>query len=227
MRFGLTITAALGVVLLGGSVFAAVPAHASTAEAYVQSDVTEEFGVSCASASTCNTVTTGTEVFPFGRTGSTASSLGIYYKVVNGSAVNGVEFSTPTTGEVIIPAGQATENLSVPLLYSGLYGAAYDTFSIEITGTTTPITLENTTATGGIEGGNIPSDCSFTYEGGLSLALTCTGRPPTQVWYIAAQCGLVRGMPSGTAGSKVTGEGTSTISCGTTIEGDAVLNIES
>ena len=139
--------------------------------------------------------------------------------------MNGVDFSTPATGEVIIPAGQSVKNLSVPLLDSGRFDT-YVYFSVEITGTTTPITLENTTATGGFYGGNIPSDCSFTYEGGLSLALTCTARPPTQVWNIQALCGLVRGMPSGTPGTKVTGEGTSTVTCGSTIE-TASLGIDS
>ena len=213
--------------MVAGSFLAAVPAHATTAEAYVQSDVTEQYGVSCTSAATCNTITTGTEVFPFGRTGSTTSALGIYYKIVdNGGAVNGVDFSTPATGEVIIPAGQSTENLSVPLLDSGLFDT-YVYFTVEITGTTTPITLENTTATGGFYGGNIPSDCSFTWGGGLSLALGCTARPPTQVWNIEALCGFpLHGMFGGTAGTEVTGDGTSTVTCTSTIE-TASLDVDS
>lgn len=55
-------------------------------------------------------------------TNSRSTPLGIYCKIVdNGGAVNGVDFSTPATGEVIIPAGQSTENLSVPLLDSGVF----------------------------------------------------------------------------------------------------------
>jgi hypothetical protein len=226
MRFGLTLTAALGAVLVAGSVLAAVPAHASTAEAYVDSDLTAQFDQTCASASTCNAVAIGTEIFNFGRTGSTTSSLGIYYKVVNVTAVNGVDFSTPTTGEVIIPAGQSTKDLSVPLLDSGLFDA-YKYFSVEITGTTTPITLENTTATGGIEGGNIPSDCSFTYGGGLSLAMDCTARPPTQEWYLAVYCDEIHaGQPLWSDGNEVTGDGTSTATCPNTIEAET-LDIDS
>jgi hypothetical protein len=174
--------------------------------------------VTCASASTCNTITTGTEEIAFGRTGSTTSSLGIYFKVVNVTAVNGVDFSTPATGEEIIAAGQTTADLSIPLLDSGLFDA-YKYFSVEITGTTTPITISNSTATGGIEGGNVPSDCSFTYEGGLSLALSCTARPPTQVWNLEVYCGLfIHGIPTGVAGNEVTGDGTSTATCSKEIE---------
>lgn len=223
MRIGLT-TAALSAVLVAGSVLAAAPANAAAATAFVRSDVTTQYDVTCASASTCNTITTGTLNIAFGRTGSTTSSLGIYYQVVNVTAVNGVDFSTPATGEVVIAAGQTTANLSIPLLESVF--DAYKYFSVEITGTTTPITISNGTATGGMYGGNIPSDCSFTYEGGLSLALGCTGRPPTQVWNIRALCGLIHGMPNGVNGNEVTGDGTSTVTCSVTIE-SAILSVDS
>jgi hypothetical protein len=75
-------------------------------------------------------------------------------------------------------------------------------------------------------GGNIPSDCSFTYEGGLSLALGCTARPPTQVWNVEALCGLIHGMFGGTAGTEVTGGGTSTVTCTSVIE-TASLDVDS
>ena len=71
-----------------------------------------------------------------------------------------------------------------------------------------------TTATGAIEGGNIATDCSFTYGGGLTLSLGCTGRPATQVWYLDVYCGQTsHGLPSFTPGNEVTGEGTSTATC--------------
>jgi hypothetical protein len=225
MRIRLTLSAALGTVLVAGTVLAAAPANAAAATAFVRSDLKTQYNVTCASASTCNTITTATLNIAFGRTGSTTSSLGIFYKVVNVTAVNGVDFSTPATGEEIIPVGQTTVNLSIPLLHS-VFGA-YKYFSVEITGTTTPITISNSTATGGIEGGNIPSDCSFTWMGGLSLALSCTGRPATQVWNLEVYCSLfIHGMPSGVAGNQVTGDGTSTATCPNVIE-EGVLYIDS
>jgi len=225
MRIGLNLTAALSAVLLAGSVLAAAPANAAAATAFVRGDVKTQYYVNCTSASTCNTITTGTMNIAFGRTGSTASSLGIFYKVVNGTAVNGVDFSTPATGEEVIAVGQTTANLSIPLLDAGLFDATRS-FTVQITGTTTPITITNSTATGLIQGGNIPSDCSFTYEGGLSLALTCTGRPPTQAWYLRVLCGELHGGPNGVNGNEVTGEGTSTATCSVTIE-SSYLGIDS
>lgn len=217
MRIG-TLTAALSTVLVAGSVLAAAPAYAAAPTAFVRSDVTEQYNVTCTSASTCNTITTGTMVMAFGRTGSTTSSLGIFYKVVNGTAVNGVDFSTPATGEVVIAAGQTTANLSIPLLDAGLFDATRS-FTVVITGTTTPITISNSTGTGLIEGGNVASDCSFTFLSGMSLALSCTGRPATQEWNLRVLCGEIHGMPNGVGGNDVTGEGTSTVTCSVTIEG--------
>lgn len=225
MRFRLGLSAALGAVLAAGSILAAAPANAAAATAFVRSDVTEQYNVTCTSASTCNTITTGTIDIPFGRTGSTTSSLGIFYKVVNGDAVNGVDFSTPATGEEVIAAGQTTTDLLIPLLDSGLFDAV-KSFTVVITGTTKPITISNSTATGLLESGNIPSDCSFTWLGGLSLALGCTGRPATQMWHVRALCGEIHGMPNGVNGSEVTGEGTSTVTCAVTIEA-AILSVDS
>jgi hypothetical protein len=144
---------------------------------------------------------------------------------INGDAVNGVDFSTPATGEEVIAAGQTTANLSIPLLDAGLFGTTRS-FTVVITGTTTPITISNSTATGLIEPGNIPSDCSFTFLSGMSLAPNCTGRPATQVWNIRVLCGEIHGMPNGVNGNQVTGEGTSTVTCGVTIEA-AILSIDS
>jgi len=225
MRIGLNLTAALSGILVAGSVLVAAPANAAQATAFVRGDVTEQYNVTCTSASTCNTITTGTMDIAFGRTGSTSSSLGIFYKVVNGTAVNGVDFNTPATGEVVIAAGQTTADLLIPLLDAGLFGTTRS-FSVVITGTTTPIMISNSTGTGLIEGGNIPSDCSFTWLGGLSLALNCTGRPPTQVWNIRALCGFNHGVPNGVNGNNVTADGTSTVTCSVTIEA-AFLNIVS
>jgi hypothetical protein len=217
MRNGLTLTAALSAVLVAGSVLGAAPANAAGPTAFVRSGLGTQYNVTCLSASTCNTITTGTIDIAFGRTGSTTSSLGIFYKVVNGTAVDGVDFNTPATGEEVIAVGQTTANLSIPLLDDGLFDATRS-FTVVITGTTTPITISNSTGTGLIEPGNIPSDCSFTFLGGMSLALNCTGRPPAQVWYIRVLCGEIHGMPNGVDGNEVTGEGTSTVTCSVTIE---------
>jgi hypothetical protein len=212
MRFRLILPAALGAVLVASSVLATAPAHAATTYAFVQDSVGIQYQKTCASASTCNTITPGDVDVEFGRTGSTAHSLGIFYKIINGTAVNGIDFNTPATGEEIIAAGQVVGDLSVPLVYEGMFGTS-KSFTIQITGTSTPITIKQSTATGTIEGGNVPPDCSFTFLGGSSLAMDCTGRPATQAWHLQLGCGGLLGMGGGAGGNEVTGDGTSTATC--------------
>lgn len=101
------------------------------------------------SASTCNQIATGELDVFFERSGSTAQSLGVFYKIINGTAVNGVDFNTPTTGEVIIPAGQAEVYVSVPLVNEGMFGST-KSFTAKITSTSPSITISPSTATQGI-----------------------------------------------------------------------------
>jgi hypothetical protein len=217
MRRGFILSGIATVGLLAAGLIAAVsaPAYAAQNTVGVKGGAASDFGVSCTSASTCNQITTGAVDTYFQRTGSTASPLGVFYKIINGTAVDGRDFNIPATGEVIIPAGQTVTDMRIPTVYDGLYGAAVLSYGIQITGTTTPITISNGSTSSLIESGNIPSDCSFTWEGGLSLALTCTGRPATQVWYLRAGCTIVPGRAVN--GNQVTGEGTSTADCGTTV----------
>jgi hypothetical protein len=178
MRFKLTLTAALGAVLAAGSILAATPAHATQNTVGVKGGVGTDFGVSCTSASTCNTISTGLVDTYFIRTGSTASSLGVYYKIINGTAVNGVDFNTPVTGEAIIPAGLTYAFVEVPLVNEGYYGSSTKTFTSEITGTSSPINILISSTTDTIDGGNVPTDCSYTFLSDISQSLTCTSRPP-------------------------------------------------
>jgi hypothetical protein len=210
MRNGLTLSGIAAAGLLAAGLIAAAPAYAASATASVQDSGAPQYHVSCNSQSTCNTDTTGTLLIQFNRTGSTRQALGIFYKITNGTAVDGTDFNVPATGEVIIPAGQFNQDLSVPLVNEGLFGAT-KSFTIAITGTTSPITITQGTATATITGGNIPLDCSFTWISSSSQSLTCTQRPATQVWNFQVYCynGLIR-YPQG--GNQVTGEGTSTVS---------------
>jgi hypothetical protein len=85
----------------------------------------------------------------FGRTGTLAW-------------VDGTDFNTPVTGEAIIPAGQWVGNaLVIPLVNEGQFGTS-KSFTVEIAGTTSPITISPGTATATILGGTVPPDCSFT-----------------------------------------------------------------
>ena len=140
------------------------------------------------------------------------SPLGVYYKIINGTAVDGTDFNTPATGEVTIATNTNYAFLNVPLVNEKEFGTS-KTFTVEITGTTSPITISTGTATNTITGGNIPQDCSFTYISTTSQSLTCTTRPASQVWSIEVHCKANMGPPwISVTGSHVTGDGTSTVS---------------
>jgi len=216
MRFARILIGAAGAGLLVGSIISAAPVYATTSDhtAYVQDGLAQQYQKTCYSASACNSVATGTMQIQFGRTGSLQwvsgqPALGIYYKIINGTAVDGVDFNVPATGEVVIPAGQYIQDLSVPLVNEHEFGTS-KTFTIEITGTTSPITISQSTATGTITGGNVPLACSFTYISTTSQSLTCSGRPATQVWDLEALCGSGFKFTQGN-GNEVTGDGTSTL----------------
>lgn len=231
MRIGLFLSGIAGAgLLLTGGLIAAAPAYgASGHTAYVQDGSGPQYVKSCSSPSTCNSIAAGTMQIQFGRTGTLdwvahQPALGIYYQIINGTAVDGVDFNVPMTGEVVIPAGQYIQDLTVSLVNEQQFGTS-KTFTIEITGTTSPITISQSTATGTITGGNVPLDCSFTYISGSSQSLTCTQRPATQVWNFRALClSGFKFLPGN--GNEVTGDGTSTLSNCTDLT-DGVFIIDS
>lgn len=224
MRTGLTLTGIAAASLLAAGLIATAPAYAASNTVSVQNSGAPQFHVYCDSQSDCNTDTTGTLEIQFNRTGSTRNAQGIYYQITNGTAVDGVDFNVPATGEVIIPAGQYNTDLNVPLVNEGLFPTtATIGFTIAITGTSPSVTVTQSTATATINGGNIPPDCSFTWISSSSQSLTCTHRPATQVWALEVYCFHVL-MRYPAAGNEVTGEGTSTVSNCTGV-GDGSLGI--
>lgn len=216
MRFGLTLTVAIGAVLLAGGVLAVPLAHADSSYVEIGNDTAVQYNKSCLTASTCNQTAAGDLEISFSRGGSLAQPLGVFYKVINGTAINGVDFNTPVTGEAIIPAGLTYAFVEVPLVNEGYSGSNFKTFTVEITGTSSPITILESTGTYEIDGGNVPTDCSYTFLSDISQSLTCTKRPPTQVWQLLIICGSPF---NGKFGNEVTGDGTSTASgCEATYE---------
>ena len=206
MRLRLNLAAAMGAVLVAGSVLATTPAHASSAWVSALSTGARQYNITCLSASTCNQRAAGESDVSFSRSGSLTHPLGVFYKVINGTAVNGVDFNTPATGEAIIPAGLTYADVFVPLVDEGIFGGS-KAYTVQITGTSSPITIAQSTGTLTIFGGNVPTDCSFTFLSGASQSLTCTSRPATQVWHLLAECGDFNGV----YGTDVTGNGTSTV----------------
>jgi hypothetical protein len=225
MRKGLAITGIVAAGLLAAGFMAATPAYADSGNqtAYVFAGTGNQYLKSCNSPGTCNAVTAGTLELEFGRSGTPSppqTALGVFYQIINGTAVDGTDFNTPVTGEAIIPAGQWLVDLTVPLVNEGGQYGTSKTFTVQITGTTKPITVSPASSTATILGGNVPSDCTFTYISGTSQSMTCTQRPATQVWSIEDSCLTSMIGRVGIGGSHVTGDGTSTLSqCNELISG--------
>jgi hypothetical protein len=213
MRRGFILSgiAAAGLLAAGLIAAASAPAYAASATVSVQDSGAPQFNIRCDSQSTCNTITVGPLLIQFNRTGSVSKAQGIFYKITNGTAVDGTDFNVPATGEVTIPAGQFNTDLSVPLVYEGLFDAT-KSFTIAITGTSPSATVTQSTATALISGGNIPADCSFTWISSSSQSVTCTGRPATQAWHSQFYCVTLPFTRYAMGGNEVTGEGTSTVS---------------
>ena len=221
MRTRLLLTGlATASLLAAAGLTAASPAYATSNTAGVSSGSANQYLQFCSSASTCNEQQQNDLYVQFTRTGSTSGALDIFYKIVNGTAVNGTDFNTPATGEVIIPAGQIVyPDFAIPLVNEHQYGTS-KSFTVEITGTTSPITISPGTATATILGGNVPPDCAFTWISTTAQSMTCTARPATQVWRNQNECKANMGgffIPE--PGNNVTGDGTSTITAGCTLLG--------
>ena len=172
--------------LLGLGMMFGLPAHASgNVTVSVQSESDWQFLRTCASASQCNVVSTEPLPVFFLASASQSSPLTIYYQVINGTAVDGVDFNVAATGSV--------------------------TITVKITGASRPITI-GSPGTETILGGNVPSDCNFSYNSTVSLSLTCTGRPGSQNWYMQLRCRALNEwiLANGNSG---TGEGTSPATC--------------
>jgi hypothetical protein len=69
---------------------AAAPAYASSNAAYVVGGTGYQYQVTCQSAGTCNSATGGTLEIQFARSGAMdPRTLGVFYQIINGTAVNG------------------------------------------------------------------------------------------------------------------------------------------
>jgi hypothetical protein len=218
MRTRLFLTGLAAAGLLAAGLTAASPAYAAGNTVGVSSGSANQYLQFCSSASTCNEQQPNDLFVQFARTGSTTKELDVFYKIVNGTAVNGTDFNTPATGENIIPAGQYVgTDLEIPLVNEHQYGTS-KSFSVVITSTTPSVTLSPGTGTETILGGNVPLDCSFTWISTTAQSMTCTSRPSTQVWRIQGECKASMGgffIPE--PGNDITGDGTSSVSAPCTL----------
>jgi hypothetical protein len=203
--------AAAGLLLFG--LAPAAPALASSGNVVtIYGTSSYQYVLTC-SPSQCN-VQSPTELqFQVGINNPQSKPVTVGYKITNGTATAGVDFTGPLTGTVTIAAGAYSTYLYIPVVNEGAPDAT-ETFTVAPTSSSVPATF-GPAATGTIYSqAQIPSDCTMTYltiGGYQGLSLTCTQRPPTQTWHFDVYC-----VPYGLhlhVGNTVTGDGTSSINC--------------
>lgn len=156
------------------------------------------------------------------RPGNTA--IRIDYELVDGTAVAGADYQGPTSGTATIPANESFVKVVVPLIADGVTEPA-ETFTLRLTGSNVPANLCDT-GIGTVRDGVVPpSDCTATKDDDHVMNLTCTSRPPTQLWHLSVLCLSPLGGIPGT-GNIVTGNGTSTYNCGLQIVARPIFVID-
>jgi len=176
----------------------------------VDGDGNYQYLKTCVSSTDCNTVQATNLPFLFQTSPVLPYSVTISYQVTNGTAINGVDFNTPATGQVTIPANAGNAGLLVPLVNEGQFGTS-KTFTVTITGVNHGLGIIGGPATGDILGGNVPLDCNYSHYTERSMSLTCAARPADQTWQMNLLC-LAFKASVGT-GNEVTGDGTSSAAC--------------
>ena len=220
------IVAAGSASLLALGVVTAAPASASDVTVSVLGDSYYQYLKTCPSTSDCNNVSSTQLNFFFQISKLVSYPVTLDYKVTNGTAVDGVDFNVPRTGQITIAANDSYYDLQVPLVNEGEFGTT-KTFTVAITKIVTKgVGIAGGPATGTIYGGNVPLDCNFSNPQVRSMSLTCTGRPPTQTWHMNLLCAAFK-IYIGT-GNEVTGEGTSSATCSGGINtGEGFLVVDS
>jgi hypothetical protein len=205
-RFSRTAATLMGIgAVVALSVIPAIPASARGSDIRIDNASSYQYYRYCDESKTpppCNLQGSEQLVFDvWNADGGPASTVG--YTIINGSAVDGVDFNIAMTGTINVPAGGGTGALIVPVINEGGPDAT-ETFTVEL--------ATGTTATGTIlPQAEVPSDCSLSATNNTAISITCTNRPAGQTWWAYAWCPAFKIVLR--EGNQVTGDGTSTVAC--------------
>ncbi len=137
------------------------------------------------------------------------------WQIVDITTTAGADYTGPTSGTLTIPAGQTVTTISIPYVNDGV-AEPDETFRVRLTSSSVPGADISDTGIGTIwDGGAVPADCDLSRPDAQSVSMTCTNRPPTEQWYVGAQCGEEWPHFQLVNGNIVTGNGTSTARCTT------------
>jgi hypothetical protein len=134
------------------------------------------------------------------------------YHIEDITTTAGQDYTLPINGTVTIPANQYVTGLFVPLVVDGVAESA-ETFRVHLTSSSVGGDISDTGIGTIYNDGLIPADCSLSRSSPYTVAMTCTGRPPTQQWRNSAQCGEEWPHVAFVNGPIVTGNGTSSTTC--------------
>jgi hypothetical protein len=141
---------------------------------------------------------------------SFAITLG--YQIEDITTTAGQDYTLATTGTVVMPANQYVTGLFVPLVADGLAESS-ETFRVHLTSSSVGGDISDTGIGTIWNDGLIPGDCSLSRTSLYTVAMSCTGRPPTQQWRSIADCGEEWPHVQTVLGPVVTGNGTSSTTC--------------
>ena len=191
--------------LVALSLIPATPASAHGRDIMIDNASSYQYYLYCDESKTpppCNLQGSEQLVFDvWNADGGPASTVG--YTIINGSAVDGVDFNIAMTGTINVPEGGGTGALIVPVINEGGPDAT-ETFTVE--------RATGATATGtSLPQAEVPSDCSLSATNNTAISITCTNRPADQTWWAYAWCPAFKIVLR--TGNQVTGDGTSTVAC--------------
>jgi len=201
----------LGAVVLAG--FGIVPtAQATTPSLRINDSYRYEYETMC--YATCGTFTK-THEFLFDLYPRKSFSVTVNWEIVDVTTTAGADYTGPTSGTLTLAPNTSQAHLNVPVVNDGV-AESTETFRVRATGISVSADISDY-GTGTIfDGGNIPPDCSLARinYSTATYAMTCTNRPSGQRWVQRLVCMYEFAMFLEIDGNVVTGNGTSTGSCG-------------
>jgi hypothetical protein len=212
VRTTTTLIAAIGLAVLG----APVASHAATSRSHglvvsVRGGTSYEYVKSCSNTAPypCGTYNAQLE-FTIYTTNQGSAPVTVGYQTVDGTAVAGQDYMA-ASGTVTIQQNAPEAYVEVTLLNDGLTEPT-ESFSMKLTSSSSPGDISSVGTGTILDGGQVPVDCNLSKTAPNQESMTCTGRPPTQQWYLDQTCSYPLGDPE-LVGKVVTGNGTSAGTC--------------